>query len=67
MFLLILASGISIILIGLLFLMAAGLDSPLSRSDGDHHIGGADLTVCTVIDLDDPHPRISHTSVRITG
>lgn len=67
MFILILASGISIVVIGLLFLMAAGLDLPLPRPDRDHQFGQPDLTVCTVIDLDNPQPHISHTSIRFPG
>gem|GEM_PF-2290050 len=65
MFILMLACGVSIVVIGLLFLMAAGLDMPLPRQVDSY--GQADLKVCTVIDLDERRPRISHTSIKIPG
>ncbi|MEN6472963.1 MAG: hypothetical protein ABFD81_03020 [Syntrophaceae bacterium] len=65
MFILIAACGLSIVVIGLLFLMAAELDAPLPRQ-GDRY-GQTELKVCTVIDLNERRPTISRKSIKIPG
>jgi hypothetical protein len=65
MFILIVACGISIVVIGLLFIMAAGLDAPVLQSG--QSFGQTKVKACTVVDLDENRPRISHTSIRFPG
>ena len=67
MIILTVACGISIVVIGLLFVMAAGLDMPPPRLDRDLGYPQTELKACTVIDLDDPQPQISHPSIRFPG
>ena len=67
MFILTVACGISIVVIGLLFVMAAGLDMPHSRRDRDLGYQQTELKACTVIDLDDRQPQITHPSIRYPG
>lgn len=67
MIILTVACGISIVVIGLLFVMAAGLDMPLPRRDRDPGFQQTDLKACTVIDLDGRRPQIPHPSIRFPG